>query len=118
MKFLTKESILNAKDLNITEVEVPEWDGYIYLRALTGEEGNNLIEIYSSDGTPEEKTNRAKEEILRLSICDETGDNLFTKDDIKDLQKKNREVLTRIFLKAQDLSGLSQKKIEAIEKNL
>jgi hypothetical protein len=35
---LTRDSILNAKDLKKELVKVPEWGGEVYVRCMTGSE--------------------------------------------------------------------------------
>ena len=44
--------------------------------------------------------------LIQITVRDEEGNNIFTKDDLKELDKKNSEVIDRIATVATNLSGL------------
>jgi hypothetical protein len=113
---LTKEQILNAKDLTPQKVKVPEWDGFVYVRGLTGKERDNLelsvTEIRGNKQTVNLQNLRAK--LCSLCIVDESGKSLFTSEDINALTEKSGIALNRIFMVAQKLSGLTPEDVDKL----
>jgi len=116
---LSKEAILGIKDLQVQEVEVPEWGGSVYVRGLTGAERDAFEASVVEQRGKATKVNmvnmRAK--LLVLTICDKDGMPLFTHADIDELGKKSAVALQRLFDIASSLSGLSEKDAEDLVKN-
>ncbi len=112
---LSKEQILEAKDIESEVVQVPEWGGEVSVQGLTLAEKDEWTESIMSDGKANIKGASAK-----LCICcmrDENGDLLFDMDDVPDLQAKSAAALDRIFQVAQRLSGIGQEEIKDTVKN-
>ena len=117
---LSREQILAAIDLKIEAVEVPEWSGVVYVRAMSGKMRdafehsryrlvNDKVEVIQTN---------VRASLLAASICDSQGTLLFTKEDIEALGEKNGAVLDRLFDVAQRLSGLRTPEQEERLKNL
>jgi NTP pyrophosphatase (non-canonical NTP hydrolase) len=116
---LSRDDILAAEDLPRKEIEVPEWKGSVFVRGLTGEERDEFEhQIYSTNGD-EKKLNmkNMRARLLSITLCDGQGKRLFTDADIEQLGKKNGDVLTRLFLIAQSLSGLGADDVKKLAKN-
>lgn len=115
---LSKKDILEKVDLPIEEVEVPEWGGSVFVRGLNGKE-RDYFELSVIDQRNKGKVNleniRAK--LCALTICDETGEHLFSYDEVDQLAKKSGAALGRIFLVAQRLSGLSEDDVQEMTEN-
>lgn len=115
---LTKDQILGAKDINMKEVEVPEWGGKVMVKALTGAERDtfeaSIIEIRNGRQVFNMKNVRAK--LCSLAICDEEGNRMFTDAEVFALSNKSANALNRIFDVAASLSGLSTQEFEFLEK--
>jgi hypothetical protein len=92
-KFLTAAEILGAQDVEIREVDVPDWGGTVRLRTITAEEMASL----SSD-TKKESSVVA---LLVIAAVDEDGKALFTANDFSALKKKS----LRPFLQLQKIVG-------------
>lgn len=103
---LTRAAILDADDAQIIKVDVPEWDGYIHLRVLTGREFQRLEKMWTKKAQDllkgEEDTTHALAAFLAATACDENGKLLFDKRDIKKLNEKNGVALNRLFQQAMD----------------
>ena len=119
MGILTREQILQADDLQRELVEVPEWDGQVYVRCLTGAERDryeaSIIDVNNKDGPPNLENLRAK--LVSLTTVDESGERLFSEGDIRALGEKNSAPLQRIFTVAQRLSAISNTDVEELSKN-
>jgi len=116
---LTRDAILQADDLPRELVEVPEWSGSVYVRALTGIERDAFEQSVVEQKGKSTKMNlrniRAK--LVALTAVDEEGKRLFTDDDAALLGKKSAAALDRVFDVAQRLSGLRQEDVEELAGN-
>lgn len=115
---LTKEQILNANDLPVEEVEVPQWGGSVFVRTMTASERDTLegeqIAARKS-GNTEFADIRAR--IGARCIVDADGKRLFSETEIGLLGQKSSAALDLIFEAAQRLNGMSDEDIEELEKN-
>ena len=100
-------------------VEVPEWGGAVYVRALTGAERDqfeaSIVEQRGRDVRMNMRNIRAK--LVALTVVDEDGQRIFTDDDVAALGGKSAAALDRLFAVAQRLSGLSMEDVEELAKN-
>lgn len=124
---LSKEAILSADDLVKELVEVPEWGGAVYVRALTGAERDafeqSMVEMRTvRQGRKQETVREMRLQNIRarlcaLTICDEEGNRLFTDADVQALGRKSASALNRVFQVAQRLSGLTDEDVEELAGN-
>lgn len=116
---LTRDAILNAQDIQTEIVPVPEWGGDVMVRALTGSERdafeNETVQRKGKDVSTNMKNIRAR--LVVLSVVDESGQRLFGYRDIEALGNKSAKALDRVFAKAMELSGLSDKDVDELAKN-
>lgn len=120
MSVLTKDAILEAKDLKDETVEVPEWGGSVIVRCLTGTERDAFeSSLFKGNGkNQQENFENLRAKLLVLAIIDEDGKRLFSKKDIDDLGRKSVSVLDRLFHVARKLSGIGQEDVDELTKNL
>jgi len=113
---LTRESILQSDDLPRELVEVPEWGGDVYVRTLTGTERDAFEQ---SMVHKKNKTNLAnvRARFAVLTVCDDSGQRLFTDEDAKELGTKSAAALDRVFEVAQRLNGFSKEDAEDLAGN-
>ncbi len=120
MNFLTREQILNSTDLKPQEVTIPEWNGKVLVRGLTGAERDyfeqSVIEQKGKDAKVNLNNIRAK--LVSLTVIDENGNRIFQEEDVKKLGEKSASALNRIFEVAQKLSGLTPNEVERLADNL
>lgn len=119
MAILTRDAILQAQDLPKELVKVPEWNGEVYVRALTGVERDafeqSIVEQKGKSTKMNLRNLRAK--LVALTAVDEKGDRIFSDRDAELLGQKSAAALNRVFEVAQRLSGLSQEDVEELTKN-
>jgi len=118
---LTKDQILNVKDYQIEEVEVPEWGGSVFVRGLTGAERDeyeaSMVQFQGSKIKSMEIRNiRAR--MAAYAICDADGNRVFSSSDVLALSKKSAAALDRIMTVAARLSGMTAEDQESLRKNL
>jgi len=118
---LTKDQILNVKDYQIEEVEVPEWGGSVFVRGLTGAERDeyeaSMVQFQGSKFKSMEIRNiRAR--MAAYAICDADGNRVFSSSDVLALSKKSAAALDRIMTVAARLSGMTAEDQELLRKNL
>jgi len=119
MGLLTKQDILNARDLATEDIDVPEWGGTVRVRTLTGRE-RDLFEASLTTGEGKKRkvdlaNIRAK--LVAMCIVDETGAREFEDTEIAALGAKSAAALDRVFSACQRLNGLSSQDVEELEKN-
>jgi hypothetical protein len=103
---LTREAILAIDDLPRREVHVPEWKGSVFVRALSGQERDQLERMISNDTA-------SRAAIAVLCLVNEQGDRLFTNADIEALAKKHGKALERIVTAAMQFNAITDESIEA-----
>lgn len=118
-KILTRDAILQAQDLPRELVEVPQWGGSVYVRALTGAERDafetSIVEQRGKSTKMNLKNIRAK--LVALTVVDEEGNRIFSDSDASALGKKSAAALDKAFEVAQRLSGLRPEDVEELSKN-
>jgi hypothetical protein len=116
---LTRDSILNAKDLKRELVKVPEWGGEVYVRCMTGSERDNFeSEAYQVRGKSVDinKDNFRARLLVRV-LVDEKGERIFSDQDVAALGDKSGKALDRLFSAAMRVNGLSRDDVEELTKN-
>lgn len=109
MEFLSKiEEILKIDDRKTIEVEVPEWNYKLRLRAMTGTD-RDAFEAHVTSGGQEGSMNvigmRAK--LIASCIVDEDGKRVLGPADEVKLGSKSAAVLDKLFTQCMELNGMS-----------
>jgi hypothetical protein len=120
MKVLSRDEILGANDLKIELVDVPEWNGSVYVKNLDGTARDEFegSRVQMVDGKVEMVHANTRARLLSMSVCDEAGKLLFTRMDILDLGHKSGQALDRLYEVATRLSALRPADLEEKIKNL
>lgn len=118
MSLLTRDQILTTEDLPFEDVEVPEWGGTVRVRTLTGTDRDQ----FEGSMRPDKKGAKPKADNVRAGLCaasiiDETGQRLFTPDDVSKLGMKSAKALDRVFDVAARLSGLSEDDVKEMSED-
>ena len=120
MHALSRDDILNADDLVSEAVKVPEWNGIVYIRTMTGKERDqfesSLVRMNGVSLADITKNLRAR--LVCLTAVDEKGELIFTTKDIDALGDKNSKALDRLYDVAERINGLTEKDVKALEENL
>lgn len=109
--YLDKSKFLALNDTKIEEVEIPEWESTVYVRALTAKELMDYVNA-TIDIQKGQSKDLAKSQLLMVAycLCDSEGKRLIQDNEISLLENKNAGVINRIFEAAQRVSGLSATK--------
>lgn len=119
---LSREAILQAQDLDRELVEVPEWGGAVYVRAMTGMERDayerRMVTVRGDrPGVNLDGLVNMRAWVAATCIVGEDGERLFSEKDIRALGQKSAAALDRIYAVAMRLSGLTAEDLEELEKN-
>ena len=96
---LDRAAILAAPDLPLTELDVEEWGGTIYLRPFTA---GDLARLDTESNDP--GANAAM--LVILSVTDSEGEPLFTEDDVEAVKAKSLSALNRVAQAVNEINGL------------
>jgi hypothetical protein len=116
---LTRDAILAAEDLRREPVPVPEWGGTVYVRTMTGTERDawEMMAFTVKDGEASVNRDNIRARLAALTVCDETGELLFSVDDIDALGKKSAPALDRVYAVAQRVNAVSAEDIKELSGN-
>lgn len=113
---LDREQILNADDLQLQELDVPEWGGSVFIRTLSGAE-RDMFEADFLKHKDEGMAPNARAKFAVLVLCDAEGTRLFQDADAAQLGQKSGAALSRIFTAAMEANYMTEEDIEELEKN-
>jgi len=116
MSLLTKDQILQVKDNQTIEVEVPEWGGKVKLQSMSGFARDRFeASIVGKQGGMNTTNIRAK--LVAACVIDANGELMFSEKEVAALGKKSAKALDRIFSAAQKLNAMGDSEIESLAKN-
>jgi len=101
-----RDKILQAEDLDYEDVDVPEWDAKIRVQSPTVRERALLVGEFM-DATGKVDLERMYPALLIATVVDpETGEALFTADDMGALGEKNGRVVEGVAKVALRVAGM------------
>lgn len=102
-----RSTILASDDRGYEDIKVSEWDTTIRIRGLDGAsaEAFSRLIVAAGDELPENMMGLL---LVRTIEDPETGELIFSEDDVAALTNKSGVVLVRLFTIAQRLSGLGE----------
>lgn len=116
MTILSRDQILQADDLGLVELKIPEWGGSVYVRVMRGTERDQFEARMTSGDS--EKLSNVRAYLAALTVVDAKGERMFrSTEDIEALGGKSARALTRIFNKALEVNGFGSDDVEKLEKN-
>ena len=109
-----RQAALNADDITIERVAVPEWGAKYGVKSLTIAEQRIFItavsrKVKAPDGTWTTEIDRDKyaiQLVLATVVDPDTGDPVFEPADAEALQKKSGKAMSRLVTVAARLAGL------------
>jgi len=118
-KFASKAQILQAPDLPVAELEVPEWGCWVRVRTLTAQERDNFeTEITQRNGKDvRTNTRNIRAKLVAATVVDEAGVPIFGLGDVDSLGQKSAKALDRVFGKAAELAGMREADVEELAAN-
>ena len=118
-KYLSRDDILTAKDIQTEVVSVPEWKGKVRVRGLNAAQRDKYqISLLQEPGKSIKLAlDNATSKLVSLCVVEGKGKRLFSQADIVKLSKKSGAALNRIYTVAQRLSGLGEDDIRELIEN-
>lgn len=110
-RYLSGTDILAIHDIVPVEEYIPEWDSYIHVRAMSGEEQNQFAEKIKTD------PDKAAEWMICCCAVDADGNALWTNEQIPELMKKNWFALRRIIEAIRKVNKLGKPAFDETVKN-
>jgi len=120
MKLLTRQDIIAAQDIETETVEVPEWDGAVIVRMMSGSDRDRFeqsLTVVQANGRREANLTNMRSKLVAMCAVDEQGNLLFGPDEIEHLAAKSAAAIERVFIVAQRLNGLAPDDVGAAAKN-
>jgi hypothetical protein len=124
MTLITRAQILKADDLTWEDVPVPEWKEKdetdipeVRLLSLTGTQRDDFEAksvTQGKGGTQKMNLSNFRARLLALCMVDESNKRMFSDIDVNLLGQKNAGVLERLFDKAREMNGMSEKDVEEL----
>jgi hypothetical protein len=115
MAALTKDQILSADDLDLLEIEVPEWGGSVYCRVMSVGERDAYEREWI--GKRETGVENFRTKFLQRVLCSKDGQLLFTPDEVSALSKKSARVMARLWERTMKHNHLMADDVEELAKN-
>lgn len=115
---LNRDAILNlGNDIKIEKVELG--DDFVYLKEMTGSERDSYEQsLYNMERNKLQMAmDNARAKLLVKVICDEDGTLLFKSGDIQAVGNLPSSIADKLFSKAQEMNGLSDKDVDELTKN-
>lgn len=109
-KYLTRQEILDADDIQTEELHIPEWPGgWICLRGLSGLERDKLESMNVKRNGANVEVNMENHRARTVAMCmvDAEGNRIFGDDDVEALGNKSGAALSRAYAVAARLSGMT-----------
>lgn len=118
MELFSREEIDKAQDLIFEDVPVPEWgpNKGVRLITLTGTQRDAFEDKSMIQKGDSRKLNLINFRARLLSLCmvDANGQRLYSDVEVPLLGQRNAKVLERLFDKAREMNGMSEKDVEEL----
>lgn len=113
---LNLDQILNIDDVEVEEIEIPEWGGTVRVKAMTGAERDKYLKmVMGKDNKPDIKGIFVK--LVVMTVVDEDNKLIFNNGHMDMLNTKSAKALERIANVSMRLAGLTTADVEEAVKN-
>jgi hypothetical protein len=113
-----KDKIFASNDVPSELVEIPEWDVSILVKGFTLAGKDEFLATVFDPETGVNNLRAFNVGVVVGTACDpETGEALFTTDDIPELKKRSATVVQRLVDVGARLSGLTSDPVESAGKD-
>lgn len=116
---LSREAILQAQDIAVKEIDVPEWKDTVFIRQLSRAEQDEYLRRQYGQTRLKQDTKSKQQEISAVNIyghdaylcvcgiCDAEGKRIFKEGDVEELRKKNGAVIGRLAVEIVKFSAMA-----------
>lgn len=115
-KALNRKSIFSAARKQLKRVDVPEWGGAVYVRAIKACEFE-VFQTQLAEATGSVSKDTVMNCLVTLTACDAHGKRLFTDDDTKAVGELGLPPVLRVFRAAMKLNNLDENDVDELVKN-
>ena len=112
LKILTRDEILEAEDIQIWEVEVPEWGGIVLCRSLTAAQVERVQGKFKGKGMK-----GVTAALVALAVVDDDGKRLFHQSDLEKLSNKSISACTHVLKSIMEQNAMEEEDLEELAKN-
>jgi hypothetical protein len=112
VKVLTADDILAIEDISIVPVDIPEWGGMVYVKAMTSLQRERYFEMLKRTVGKGRKARekvvleKASALLVQMTACNAQGELMFTREQVSALSLKASKPMERICDAASKLNGL------------
>lgn len=103
-------SILDFDDSGRQRVDVPEWEGHVYVRRMSSRERLEIIKSMPSGDIPKD----FQEGVVIMACVDSQGIQIFQLEDKQRLATKSATSIERIFKVIARLNGLTSDSVQQL----
>lgn len=115
MPYLNKQQILEAQDRKYEDVEIPEWGGMVRIGTMSAAARDQYeVRFVEARKTGADANMSLRALLVAACVVDESGEPVFTMDDVVALGKKSGAALNRVFSRALDLNVLTKVAAERV----
>jgi hypothetical protein len=108
MNILKREQILTATDTPLIPVEIPEWNGIVYIRAMSLAALKSLTDRIKARGGDENAA------FIAVNVAlDQSGQRLFKDEDEAVLKERSIKALNRIVTAFNQANELTEARVDA-----
>src|SRR5690606_24188934 len=116
MEFMNSlDAILSIDDREVIEVDVPEWNTRVRLRAMTGTD-RDAYEVHVTNGGKQGSVNLIgmRSKLVASCLVNENNERIVSpKDEIR-LGEKSAKVLNTLFEKCLSLNGMTEDDVKEL----
>jgi hypothetical protein len=113
---LSRDEILGLDDRKPVKVPVPEWSTDVFVRPMSAAE-RDALDMETFERREAKKPSNFRARLAVRVICREDGERLFNNDDADAVGKKSQIAVDRIIDAASRTNALTDKDVDALEKN-
>ena len=131
MKCVAKENVFKSEDVKKEWIDIPEWEGGLYVKVMSGEERDAFETAMFKTNDMNDFTrnfDNMRARLIAFTAVDEDEKQIFDPilkydiqgklyGDVAELGKKSSIILDRIYIVAQKLNKLRKEDIEDLTKN-
>ena len=111
------EQILNADDIETELVEVPAWGVTVEVRSMDGRSRTRLLKSAAANDGVIDMERMYPEMVILCSFDPESGERIFTEDDVDALLSKSAGPLELLATAAMRVSGMTGNAVDAAGKD-
>lgn len=117
MKLLDRAAFFAAEDSKFEDVPVPQLGGMVRIRVLSGEARDAFNAYIKSFGDEPRQASAINAALLVQTCIEESGEPMFTLEDIDAIRKKSVGALDVMAAAAMRINGMGVEAVPEAEKN-